>query len=48
MSAAVLQPSAADLAVLGPAIRQAVVDSVASRASPQAAAERAAAAVAGQ
>jgi hypothetical protein len=48
MSAAILQPDASSLAVLGPALRQAVTDAMAGRASPQVAAERAAAAVAGQ
>jgi len=48
MSVAVLRPDAASLAVFGPAIRQAVTDSILGRATPQAAAERAAAAVAGQ
>jgi maltose-binding protein MalE len=48
MPAAQLQPDAAALAVLGPPIRLAVLETVAGRASPRTAAEQAAAAVAGQ
>jgi maltose-binding protein MalE len=48
MSAAVLQPNAAALTVLGPPLKQAVTDALDGRLAPQAAAERAAAAVAAQ
>ncbi|MBI3760474.1 MAG: extracellular solute-binding protein [Chloroflexi bacterium] len=48
MSAAILQPDPATLAVLGPPIQQSATDVIAGRISPQAAAERAAAAVVGK
>jgi ABC-type glycerol-3-phosphate transport system substrate-binding protein len=48
MPVAVLQPGAADLAILGLPLKQAVADALAGRVTPQTAAERAAAAIAAQ